>query len=270
MRNHTVKIAKYAYLDTDINRTKEQIHLILQPKKYSTKKITFLLHLLFIILILLAFSATEKFYHEKISVLWDKITNKLMIAQINIYGNSKILNEEILSTTDFALPISITDLDLKNIREGILKNSLIKNVEIKINLPDRLNIHVIERKPAALWFHQGTFHLIDEEGFVVKSNVTPQEYQQIIAAGPDSNKALHSLLDELKEQKILNQLFAAQLISNRRWNILLKNGLIIKLPENNIQKALVALDVVLKNYKSAKSFNIIDLRLAPDKVYAIF
>ena len=270
MRNRTVKIAKYAYLETDINRTKERIDLILQPKKQTTVKTVVLFHLLFIGFIFLVSYSAGKLYNKEINAFWNKITSRFVVSKIDISGNAEIPNEEILNIMDFVLPVYITDLELTNIREGLLKNPLIKDAEVKINLPDRLNICITERKPVALWFDQSVFHLIDKEGFVVKYNVKLQEYPQIIAAGPGSNKALHDLIDELREQNIFGQLFAAQLISNRRWNILLKNGLIIKLPENNIKEALIALDIVLKNYKSVKSFNIIDLRLAPDKVYAIF
>ncbi|WHQ46661.1 MAG: cell division protein FtsQ/DivIB [Candidatus Midichloria sp.] len=227
---------------------------------------------MFLVSIAAVFYALAKFSDGGLDLFLDKLINRVVISEISIKGNIQVAKEEIMTTLALSLPLEISDINTLHIKEELLKNPLIKDIEIKINLPSTLSLLIIERQPLALWFDQKQFHLIDEEGFIVKSSIEFQEDKNgyIIAAGADSNNQLRKLLDELKGHSISRKLFAAQLISNRRWNILLKNGLIVKLPENNVKEALVALDLILENYNPDKPFNIIDLRLAPGKVYAIF
>ena len=272
MRNSAVKIAKYTYLDTTDIHYGKQISSLLQPTRKKPFKKIIRVNILFLLGVAAIFCILAKFYTSEVDRFVDKLISKTVISELNIRGNIQVGKEEIINALDLSLPLEISDINALHIKEELLKNPLIKDLEVKINLPNMLILLVTERQPSALWFDQKQFHLIDEEGFIVKACVEFQEEENkyIIAVGINSNHQLKNLLEELKGYSISKKLFAVQLISNRRWNILLKNGLIVKLPENNVKEALVALDLILENYNPSKPFNIIDLRLAPGKVYAIF
>ena len=271
MRNNTVRIAKYSYIDKNINFGKH-IHADLKNKSKNHLKTAIKIYLLFFLSISIAFFLITKFYNEELSVFLDKINNAFVVSEIDINGHDQLSGGEIRDSLGLSLPIAVKNIDVANIKNKLKQNLLIKEADIKIIIPNRLILSITERKPNAIWLNEKNFHLIDKEGFILKSNIDliKEGSGYIIAAGYDANKKFQGLIDELQYHNIFEKLFAAQLISDRRWNILLKDGLIIKLPENGVKESLIALDVLLKNYKPVKPFSMIDLRLTPSKIYATF
>ena len=118
-------------------------------------------------------------------------------------------------------------------RKKLLQHTKIKNADIKFTLPNRLDFALYERHPYAAWFHAGKLSLIDKEGYIFSHNVdfSTLDNKYVIASGDGANKKLEALLDELESHNIYNELFAVELISNRRWNLLTKDDTLVKLPE---------------------------------------
>jgi cell division protein FtsQ len=67
--------------------------------------------------------------------------------------------------------------------------------------------------------------------------------------------------------RLFDMVSGAQRIGNRRWNIQLANGMFIRLPEDNIDKAWARLDQLdQEHHILSRDVLIVDLRL-PDRTF---
>jgi cell division protein FtsQ len=133
--------------------------------------------------------------------------------------------------------------------------------------PGRLHIAVTERDAFALWQRDGKVEVIAADGTVVEQ-YAGQPFASlplVVGAGAQTRaKELLTLLD--KYPVIRGQLHAAVLVAERRWNLMLKNGIDVRLPEAEPAQAL---DTLLKldrdNKILTRDIAVIDFRL-PDRV----
>ena len=133
--------------------------------------------------------------------------------------------------------------------------------------PDRLQIAINERQPFAFWQKDGRVSVIADDGTVLEPYVARQFYRLPLVVGLGA--ATHARQFLAASRSLSGRarfLHASVLVAERRWNIRLKNGIDIRLPEDGVAGAL-ALLVRLDRAKKLFSRDIttIDLRL-PDRV----
>ncbi len=164
---------------------------------------------------------------------------------------------------------SLWEVDIREIRSKVLSIGFVKSATVKAKLPNVIYISIVKRQPYAVWWNYKSFFLIDTEGVVVNNNVTNEDRKKyIFVIGENAASNLPSIADAITHSKINSQIASVRFISSRRWDIILNDGTLIKLPEKNPSHALVLFDALL-NLKLGLIMNntIIDMRLAPEKVF---
>jgi len=129
-------------------------------------------------------------------------------------------------------------------RAQIEKLSWVKTAHVERRLPDTIYIRLEERTPMALWQKNKKLVLIDAEGVVLTdSNLAPWK-NLLIVVGDDAPAHTAELLTMLEvEPDIQKRVEAATLVSGRRWDLKLKSGAEVKLPESELGLALRKLAV---------------------------
>ena len=56
-------------------------------------------------------------------------------------------------------------------------------------------------------------------------------------------------------------------IGQRRWDLVLNNSIILKLPETNELEAIKLFERLINSYELIKDNSVVDMRLAPEKVF---
>jgi len=130
-----------------------------------------------------------------------------------------------------------------------------------------LVVHLIERRPIALWQHQGQFALIDEDGEVITREGLGRFSRLIHVVGADAPDHVGGLLELLETQPELKaQVKAAVRVGGRRWDLILAGGVDVRLPETGAPQALARLaDFELETGVLGREIKVLDLR-APDRV----
>ena len=129
-------------------------------------------------------------------------------------------------------PILLVDID--GIRKDLSEYGWIKDVRISRQLPTKLYVEIIERKPVAVWQHQGRYQLLDDEGEVLDSVTEGQIGSMPLVTGANADKqlvALRELLD--KAQSLKSQVAGASWVGNRRWDLRFRTGETLALPEGD-------------------------------------
>ena len=162
---------------------------------------------------------------------------------------------------------SLLFLDVEQTRERLKSNPWIADATVLKLYPGELQIGIREREAFALWQKDGRVSVIADDGTVLEPYVAPRliELPLVVGRGAETRaKEFLALLDRYPDLRA--SVRATVLVGERRWNLRLKNGIDVRLPETDIAPALERL-VALDKEKTLTTRDIvaIDLRL-PDRV----
>jgi len=152
-------------------------------------------------------------------------------------------------------------------QEKIEKLDWVKTAQVERRLPDTIYVHLEEHMPTVLWQKDKNFRLLDEQGNIINVARLAPFANLIIVMGDDAPKHAPDLVNDLKaEPALIDQINAARWMDGRRWDLILKNGVVVKLPESGPGAALHKLSAAEKNDKIfEKEITEIDMRL-PDRI----
>jgi cell division protein FtsQ len=189
------------------------------------------------------------------------------ITSIALAGGKHVTREEILTTAGVTGRTSLLFLDAAAARRRLKANPWIADATVLKLYPGRLHIEVTERDAFALWQKNGHVTVIAGDGTVVLPYVPPRfaGLPLVVGQGAETRaKNFLALVDQYPP--VRDQLRAVVLVAERRWNLKLKSGIDVRLPESEPERALDLL-VQLDRDKKLLSRDIvaIDLRL-PDRV----
>ncbi len=132
-------------------------------------------------------------------------------------------------------------------------------------------VEITEREPFAIWQRDGVVMLIDAEGRVLSNYIAPQYRNLPVLVGAGAEEQAVEILELISQFPALHaQMRGATLVSDRRWNLTLDNGIVILLPEEDPVPALIQLET-LDQAQGLLSRDIlsVDLRLADRVVVAL-
>jgi cell division protein FtsQ len=186
------------------------------------------------------------------------------ITSVALAGQERLTRDEILTVAGVTGRSSLLFLDAVEARTRLKANSWIAEATVLKLYPGRLHIAVTERDAFALWQRDGKVEVIAHDGAVVEPYADPRfaKLPLVVGVGAETRaKDFLALLDKYPE--IREQLHAAILVAERRWNVVLKNGIDVKLPENGAEQALETLMKLERDNKIlSRDIVAIDLRLA--------
>jgi len=143
------------------------------------------------------------------------------VEQIEVTGLSRAdrmaVYADALDQKSRAMPL----IDLEAVREKLLaRQGWIQDAHVSRRLPDTLLIHIVERKPSAIWQNQGKLALIADNGVMlerISADAMP-DLPLLIGPGANTQEAAYlRLLDVAPALKPLVK--AATWVGNRRWNL---------------------------------------------------
>ncbi|MGZ8389238.1 MAG: cell division protein FtsQ/DivIB [Rhodoplanes sp.] len=189
------------------------------------------------------------------------------IAAVAIVGHKHLSREEILAIAGIGGRISLLFLDAAETRARLKSNPWVGDATVQKLFPDRLAVTVTERAAFALWQTDGQINVIADDGTVLESFLSRAVLTLpfVVGAGAATRaKEFLALLD--RHPDLRETVRASVLIGERRWNLRLKNGVNVRLPEAGVARALDQLAALDREKKLlARDISLVDLRL-PDRV----
>jgi cell division protein FtsQ len=189
------------------------------------------------------------------------------IVELSVTGQQHLSREEILATANITGRRSLLFLDVAEARARLKTNPWIADATVLKLYPGQLQIGITERAPFALWQKDRRVAVIADDGTVLESYVAPQLFKLPLVVGRGAEtraKEFLALLDRFPA--IRSEVRASILVGERRWNLRLRNGLDVRLPETDTAEALERLIALDRDRKLlSRDIAAIDLRL-PDRV----
>tara|TARA_Y100000590_G_scaffold338901_1_gene386257 strand:- start:194 stop:868 length:675 start_codon:yes stop_codon:yes gene_type:complete len=158
---------------------------------------------------------------------------------------------------------SIFLIPINKISQDLLRNNWIDEISIKSNYKNSLTIIIQENKPVGIFSGNNNL-LFDKNGKIIDLIISSEEKFEnlILFKGKNSIFFANDLLNFIPKN-LLKEVEQAKYINNRRWNIYLKNGLMLKLPEKSIVDAFQNYREIYKKISNDELQKIesIDLRM---------
>jgi cell division protein FtsQ len=161
----------------------------------------------------------------------------------------------------------ILGFSLDAARRNVEKLSWVEQATIERRLPDTVVVQLVERRPFAIWQNQGKFVLIDRDGQTVTNEDVGQFRQLPLVVGPGAPGAATPLIDALMAHPgLLARVVAAVRVGERRWNLQLRGGMNVMLPESREAVAIERLVVLQQDHALLdRPLEVVDMRL-PDRL----
>lgn len=210
----------------------------------------------------------EKLYKNSSSHILKSLNIKSeSFKNIDITGNERVSKEDIITTINKSLIIfnkTKENIPLIEFLAKEIKNNhgWVNKINISRTLPNNLNIIITEYKPFALMHNGLDKFIIDKDGNKVKISDDSEFEGMIILSGDNANLNIKSLFNIMAiNPEISSGLYSATWVGNRRWDIRFENGLLVKLPSDNIEEAWQNLIKIYQSDKIIENIRLIDLRI---------
>ena len=247
----------------NLHKTKE--------KKYlkSIFGINFLLFYLIIPLciiffLLINFEKKTNFIFNHCYNFFSKLINHNFVLKINKIKFSGLNNLDeafLLKHTGLKTNISIFQIDLDLLRKKIIEIEIVSEVLIERILPNTLSIKIKEKNPVGFVQNNDNYQIITDDGSIISKIKIHNSSNLPIFVGKNSEKRAHDILVFLNKVIFNEEIWSIELVKERRWNLNLKKGITILLPEKNIEESLIKLMNLDKKYNILDgNFLEIDLR----------
>jgi cell division protein FtsQ len=157
---------------------------------------------------------------------------------------------------------SIFSYDPEELQRSVTALPWVKNARVERRLPDTIYVALEERVPVALWQRDGKVSLVDGDGQIVREKDISGFHGMLVVTGENAPANAPELVNILNsEEGFLQRMDIARWIGNRRWDLRLKNGITLRLPEKNPELAIRRLaDAQVKDGILDRRVEAIDLR----------
>ena len=179
-----------------------------------------------------------------------------------VLGNNYIDKKSLIYELKTKLDEDRNSNNLDLISNVLNKKNLIKKFIITKTSNNLITIKIEEKKIIGLLKIENNNYLIDEFNNIIESKITPNLFHLPVFIGKNSNKNASVILNLIKESDINLNYLSFSFVDQRRWNINLKNGVKILLPETKVLDTLKLLNKVTSKYNILNgNFIEIDMRI---------
>jgi cell division protein FtsQ len=189
------------------------------------------------------------------------------ITSVAINGRRQLSQDEVLAIGGVNGRSSLLFLDAGAVRGRLKANPWIADATVLKLYPGQLRIELIERTAFALWQQDGKLSVIADDGALLEPYVSRRFLSLPLVVGKGAETHARDFLALLaRYPQVQSVTKAAVYVGERRWNLRLKDGLDIRLPENDVGNALAALSKLDKEDRLfSRDIVAVDMRL-PDRL----
>jgi cell division protein FtsQ len=189
------------------------------------------------------------------------------ITAVAINGRKQLTQDEVLAIGGVNGRSSLLFLDAAVARDKLKANPWIAEATVLKLYPGQLQIDIVERSAFALWQQDGRLSVIADDGAVLEPYVSRRFLSLPLVVGKGAETRARDFLALLtRYPQVRAATKAVVFVGERRWNLRLKGGLDVRLPENDVGNALAALSKLDKEDRLfSRDIVAVDMRL-PDRL----
>lgn len=188
------------------------------------------------------------------------------VEDVRVSGNEHTSEIDILQLLGLDGSISLLGLDIAAARAALSDLPWVESAEVRKIYPRAVEVVLRERQAYGIWQHGTELSLIEKSGSVIAPLRDNKFASLPLFVGRDAETAAAAVEGEFaKFPDIAARVRAFVRVAGRRWDIHLDNGVVVKLPEDNIGVALAKLSRLDAEQRLLeRDIAAVDLRL-PDR-----
>ncbi|WP_336294322.1 cell division protein FtsQ/DivIB [Bartonella sp. CB169] len=156
------------------------------------------------------------------------------VTDVHISGNKHLVKQEVLKNLGLDAAPSIFTFDVDRARSLLEKQAWVQSAHVKKIYPNLVRISIVERKPYAIWQHGGMMDIVDETGRVIVPFKGGDVRGLPLIVGQGAQSTAKMFIQTLSAYpQLYNYVCAYVRVGDRRWDLVLNNGVRVLLPEND-------------------------------------
>ncbi|MGC9953283.1 MAG: FtsQ-type POTRA domain-containing protein [Rhizomicrobium sp.] len=168
------------------------------------------------------------------------------IAKEHLTGNLRTAPVTIQAVLGFKPGQSIFTANLPGARARLLRLPWVAKAEVKRRYPDDISVRIVEKQPFARYQSPKELYVVERSGGLITDRDIEPFRNLPLLVGDGAPQAAAPFVDAVAQHRaIVARVQAYQYQSARRWNLLLDDGVIVKLPETGWRKQLDALEYLI-------------------------
>ena len=189
--------------------------------------------------------------------------NGYVVQNVQVTGRDRVPGAALLAALNIQRGMPMFAYDPEQAQQAVQDLPGVKNVFIERRWPNTVFIRLTERQPAVRWQQDEQLAVVDRDGGVVSVKPDEDVSAYPIVVGPGATKQIKALFALLQgEPDLISHIKAATWVGDRRWDLMLQNNLVIKLPAENASLALSRLMKLARTQDLfEKDLAVVDVRL---------
>lgn len=164
------------------------------------------------------------------------------VENVAVEGNIETSEIDILQQLGLDGTTSVMGLGAAEARQALLQLPWVEDAEVRKVYPNEISVQIAERKPFAIWQNGDELILIEKNGSVI----APMNERKFIGlpfyVGLGADVRASKFDGMIAPYPALKERVRAYVrVANRRWDLYLDNGVIVRLPEDHTEAALAEL-----------------------------
>ena len=217
------------------------------------------------------FAALAVGYVERTRLLDSFVTASadagLRLETIEVRGRSHTPKPVIIAASELTLGEPILTISLPALHERLSTIGWIRTVAVERRMPSTIRVEITERVPMALLQTEDGHRVIDETGTVI-AGADPSAFGHLtVVAGDSAARNAAPILNILRtEPELFAEVWAVTFQSERRWDVHLRSGIRVRLPETDPRTAWSQLAIIDHSKQiTDRDLAVIDMRV-PDQM----
>ena len=185
------------------------------------------------------------------------------IEDVKVVGNHETSDIDILGQLNLDGETSLVGLSAEEARAAIAKLPWVQSAEVRKVYPGTVQGALQERQAFAIWQNDKELSLIDAEGDTIVPFRAGRYNTLPLVVGEGAEKVVKGFVDEVANYPALAGKVRAYIrVADRRWDLLLDNGVRIMLPSEDPLKALAQIQKLdEEKHLLTRDIMAVDLRL---------
>ena len=191
------------------------------------------------------------------------------ISSVHLAGNRRTPPASILAALGFEPGQSIFDADVHDARARLMQLEWVAEADVSRRYPDSISVAIVEKRPYALWQAADGLHVIERSAKPI-TFARMEDYPHLPLFVGDVPQGGADLVGAIAQHRaVVARVKAMQRVSGRRWNLILDDGVVVKLPEDGWRRQLDALEHLIVD-KSVLERDIVEIDLrSPDNYFFV-
>jgi cell division protein FtsQ len=185
------------------------------------------------------------------------------INNVKVSGNAETSEIDILERLGLDGTTSLMALNVVDTRNALKTLPWVRDAEVRKVYPDTIQIKLTERTAFGIWQHGSELSLIEKTGSVIAPLRDNKFAYLPLFVGRDAETGAEEIMADFDQWPDVKKRVKSFIrVAGRRWDIRLDNGVIVKLPEHDMARAMAVL-AKLNNEEQLVERDIVavDLRL---------